>query len=282
MDIYYSPYQLTPLKKANRLTSLDVKKGILLKATINGIDSYADYFPHLPLGDRSVDVFLSEFKEQKEEYDQKVLHFLREDHRYQKIPSTSFMNHQLWSGYEEISSPVIKYKLMFQQDTLFMSPLLRGVVVRLDGNGLFTKDNFNRFINLIPPQYWSQIEYIEDPSLESDWNPYPFTKARDFLTGSPFDVSIYKPNCEFMPHPDKTTVFSAYLGSDLGTWHAYCEMIEKADLSITQGIIGENFYQEQLKLFEGTYSDGMKPNLEVVKKIYQDLNLREWKFLCSI
>ncbi len=282
MDIYYSPYQLTPLKKANRLSSLDPKSGVFLKADINGASAYADYFPHTPLGDRSVDVFLSEFKDQKEEYDQKVLHFLHEDQRYQKMSSKLFMNHQLWSGYEEISAPVIKYKLMFLQDTLFLAPLLRGVVMRLDGNGLFTKDNFEQFIKHIPPQYWSQIEYIEDPSLEADWNPYPFTKARDFLTGSPFDVSIYKPNCEFLPHPDKTTIFSAYLGSDLGTWHTYCEMIEKADLSITQGIIGDNFYQEQRKLFEGSYAHGMKPNLDVVKEIYQDLQQREWKILCSM
>src|SRR5690606_21696768 len=124
---------------------------------------FAEYFPHLHLGDRSCDQFLQEFKFQKDEYDQKILDLLFQDAEFQNGISKKVTLHQLWSGSEAIEASTIKYKLMDPMDKTFVSALEKGCRVRLDGNGLFTHDLFLAFINEIPSDFLSNIDYIEDP-----------------------------------------------------------------------------------------------------------------------
>lgn len=282
MKVFYSPYTLTPLKRANRMSSLDKKHGVLLKGVLGDKVTFADYFPHAPLGDRSVDQFLSEFKFQNDEYDQKVFDLLLRDYGFQNLKPKAFKNHQLWSGSEKLEGPVVKYKLLHFQDMSFMIPLENGYRLRLDSNALFTRKDYETFIKEIPEKYLPLIDYVEDPMADKDWSNLKIPSAMDFISGSPFDYYIYKPNCEFKPKTDAKIVFSAYLGNNLGNWHAYCELVEGADLSLTHGIIGNDFYQEERNFFKGSFKDGFNVDETTVRKIYQDAANSEWKSLCSI
>jgi hypothetical protein len=282
MKVYFSPYTLTPVKRANRLSSLDQKHGVLLKGVLGDKVTFADYYPHIPLGDRPVDHFLQEFKFQNVEYDKKVFDFLLKDHGFQNIKPKRFMNHQLWTGAEPLEASVVKYKMLHAQDTSWKIPLDKGLRLRLDGNAIFTRKDYEAFVKDIPEKFHAQIDYLEDPLSEKDWSNLKLASARDFIEGTPFQYYIYKPNCEFKPQTDAKIIFSAYLGHSFGNWHTYCEMIESADLSLTQGIIGTGFYQEEKRLFDGSYHSGFMPDEKVVQKMYRDIAGLEWKSLCSM
>lgn len=260
---------------------MESKEGVFLSANINGIEVYADYFPHIPLGDESVDEFLSGFQSQKTEYQRKILELLNNDVRYRDFPSKTFQNHQLWAGAEEIKSPVVKYKMLHKQDTTYHEALRRGVRVRLDANAMFSNANVSELLDNIPAEWQHLIDYVEDPLSETDWSSFPLTKARDFIDGSPFDLYVYKPNCEMKPD-FKNLIYSAYLGTALGNWHSYCELMESGNTSVHQGIIGLGFYEEVTDFYLGDYESGFRPDLTMIKNLYADLGKREWKDLCSM
>lgn len=282
MKVFYSLYTLTPLKRANRLSSLDKKHGVLLKGVLGNSTTFADYFPHLPLGDRTCDQFLQEFKFQNVEYDKKVFDLLLRDLKFQDLKPKKFFNHQLWTGTESVESKILKYKILNAQDRTFMKCLENGQRLRLDANALFTASEYGEFVKDIPEKYHGQIDYIEDPTAEHDWSKLKLASARDFIQGSPFDYYIYKPNCEFKPKTEAKIIYSTYLGSDLGRWHAYSEMSEEADLNQTHGIVTTGFYQEENHFFRGSFNHGFEIDAPVVKRIYSDLSDVGWKTLCSI
>ena len=282
MDIQYCEFNLTPRKRANRLSSLETKRGVFLKTVINNENCYAEYFPHASLGDRPVDQFLTEFPQQKEEYDRKIVHLLQKDHEYRSMGAIPFRNHQLWTGSENLKSPIVKFKLMDRKDDLYLGLLAKGIRIRFDGNAFFTKETFHKFLDRIPKQHHSLIDYFEDPIKSLDWSGLPAKTARDFIPATLFDYYIYKPTSEFFPKYSVPVIFSSYLGSDLCTWHTYCEMVTLGSLKLTHGIFAENFYEEQRVIFKGDYYRNFEPDLNVVKDIYRDLDNREWKNLCSI
>ncbi|HXH29608.1 MAG TPA: hypothetical protein VNJ01_02235 [Bacteriovoracaceae bacterium] len=282
MKVYLSPYRLTPLKRANHSSSLAPKSGVLLKAVLKDATLFADYFPHENLGDRGVEEFLQDFKYQKVEYDQKVLDLLLRDGTFQKLKAKSFLNHKLWDGSPDPAASVVKYKVMDPQDVGFLPLLQRGVRIRLDCNGLFSKASFKEFQTCIPEKSWPLIEYVEDPIRELDWGEIPFPTARDFIQGQGSSYTIYKPNCEFLPVTDSKIIFSSYLGSDFGRWHSYCELALTGNLELFHGIITTNFFTQERPVFHGNYLMGFSPNAPEVRKLYSSLSAQPWKHLCSI
>lgn len=281
MKISYSPYILTPKKRANRLSSLDPKPGVWIKGEIKDKILFADYFPHLPLGDRTVEQFLQEFKFQDHEYDRKVFDLLLKDESYQKLKPKLFSNHQLWTGSETLEAKVVKYKLLHANDRTFMTALQKGLTLRIDGNGLFDQKNYHDFLKDIPTEFHSQIEYFEDPLMSKDWSGLKIKSARDFLEGSPYDYYIYKPNCEFKPvEQDKKVIFSAYLGSALGNWHTYAELMKDGDLSLVHGIISKDFYEDEHHFLEGSYDNQFAASMNKVNALYQKVYDSSWKQLC--
>jgi hypothetical protein len=282
MKVSYSPYSLTPVKRINRLSSMDVKKGVLLKAELKDSVLFADYFPHIPLGDRPVDQFLDEFKFQEVEYDKKIFDLLLRDKIFQKLTPKKFFNHQLWTGSEPLEAPTIKYKLLHLHDRSFIIPLRDGRKVRLDGNAMFDRKEYEEFVNTIPREFHHLVDYIEDPLRDKDWSNLKFQSARDFIESSSFDYYIYKPNCEFRPETDAKIIYSAYLGGPLGQWHTYCELVEKGDLSLTQGITAFNFYQDEKQFLIGSYKEGFIADMKAVYSNYDWLSNLEWKSLCSM
>lgn len=260
---------------------MEPKEGVYLSAVIDGKRVFADYFPHIPLGDEPVEQFLAGFKEQKTEYQQKILMHLKLDREFRDYPAKKFRNHQLWSGSEEIVSPVIKYKMLRPDDDIFHDALKAGVRVRLDANAMFTPENVHQLLEPLNPEWQKLIDYVEDPFSTNDWSSFPLRRARDFIAGNPYDIYIYKPNCEMRPKFSEL-IYSAYLGSALGSWHTYCEMITEGNLLIVQGIIGLGFYEEVSDFFTGDFASGFLPDLSIVKEMYKDLEKREWKDLCSM
>jgi hypothetical protein len=282
MKVLYSEYSLTPLRKANRLSSLDSKRGVFLKGTLGDKVLFADYFPHEALGDSSIGEFLSRFKYQDHEYDKKVFHFLLKDHDYQKLKPVKFFNHELWIGTGASHSSVAKYKLQGHDDFSFLPLLENKVRLRLDANGLFSRKEFSDFVKQIPELSRHLIEYIEDPLKDTDWSDLALPSARDFIAGSPYEVFIYKPNCEMRQKNDKKTIYSSYMGSDLGRWHSFCDLVETGDLKEYHGIVTKGLYQEQIDFFKGSFNEGFVPELELVKKVYKEVSHSEWKVLCSM
>src|SRR5690606_21250773 len=141
MKVYYSPYKLTPLKASNRLSSLRPEAGVLLKGVLGNKVTFCDYFPHVSLGDRSVDEFLEGFKYQNHTYDQKCFDFLLRDHELYWMKPRRIKNHKLWNVGEELA-PIIKYKVKAQDDYGFLGALKNKIPTRLDSNGLFSRPEF--------------------------------------------------------------------------------------------------------------------------------------------
>lgn len=282
MEIFYSHYSLTPLKRLNRTSNLEKKHGVFLKAKLNGRTTFADYFPHMSFGDKGVDCFLHDFKNQSVEHDRKVLHLLQHEQRFHKIPTGIFNNHQLWTGNEDFEADVVKYKLHRIDDQTFLDPLKRGLKVRLDANALFNRETLGQFLEHIPTEYHCQIDYLEDPLVDKDWSQLKVKAARDLISGSPHDVHIHRPCSKFFPENEKRIVFSSNLGSELGRWHTYCELIERGNLNEIHGIISRGFFAEEKFFLDGNYQDGFQANPGKVKDLYQELHAREWKFLITI
>lgn len=282
MKVFYSIYELTPLKDANRFSTPEKKTGVLLKATLNSKTFFADYFPHVPLGDRPVEQFLSEFKYQEDEYDQTVFELLLKDEKFQKMESKKIMIHQLWSAGEEIKAPVVKYKIRHHEDYAFVPLLEKGITVRLDGNALFTRDEYKKYFREIDEKLLPKIEYIEDPLHDTNWDGLHLPCAKDFIKGTPHQYLIYKPNCERPPKTEAKVIYSPYLGGNLGTWHAYSELISSGDLNVIHGMKSDGYYREEIQFLTGNFHDGFEALTSQVKKIYQDASSRNWKDLCSI
>jgi hypothetical protein len=282
MKIFYSPYTLIPKKRLNRVSSMNKKQGVFLKAELKNKTYFADYFPHEPLGDRHCDQFLTEFKFQKEEYDKKVFDLLLKDHEFQNIIPKTFFNHQLWSSGENIQAKTIKYKLQDSQDKKFIPFLEQGTRVRLDFNALFSKPEYFKFLKDIPDNLIHLIDYAEDPLKETDWADLKIPTARDFIQGDPFEYYIYKPNSEFYPETQAKIIFSSYLGSDLGRYQSYCELLNRGDLSLIHGIATFDYYEEERPIFKGNYGNGFVSDKVIVRKLYKSLSDYNWKTLCSM
>jgi hypothetical protein len=282
MKVQFSFYDLTPLKRANRLSSLEKKTGVFLKGTLGNKILFADYFPHAALGDRSAEEFLTEFKFQDHEYDRKVFHFLLKDSELQKLTPKKIFNHELWDGSSDIQAPTIKYKLRDPEDLNFIKALKMGIKIRLDANAMFTRLELERLMKEVPAELRKLIEYLEDPFKDKDWSNLSVTSARDFIEGEPFEYYIYKPNCEFHPKNDKQIIYSSYLGGNLGRYHSYSELVSEGDLKETHGIHTEGFYNEEIPFLTGNYKEGLIADKLSVAKIYNELSSRRWSELCSM
>jgi hypothetical protein len=142
---------------------------------------------------------------------------------------------------------------------------------------MFNQDQYTTFIKNIPKEYLHLIDYLEDPLPVENWQDLGVKLAQDFIKGEPAQVLIHKPNARFLPKTDKKVIFSSYLGSSLGVWHSYCELLEQGNLQEIHGIITKGFYQEEFN-----FLPGFVPDQESIKNLYDDLSKSEWKLLCSI
>lgn len=282
MNVYIKFYKLHALKALNRLSQAGERRGVHLKVKMRFTEQFADYFPHTALGDKECDEFLQIFKYQDNEYEKKVFHFLLNDERLRSQRPKVFLNHELWDGQTEAMAPFIKYKLKGPDDFSFMALLKKGLRVRLDANGFFDRVTLDKFLSEIPKDFLPKLEYIEDPTTDKDWSFSQVPSAQDFISGSPYQFYIHKPNARFLNEQNVPVIFSSYLGSDLGRYQAYTELLEKGDLKITHGIITNNFYVEEKLKFQGSYLQGFTPDEVSVRAMYNELSFGEWKLLCSI
>jgi len=293
MKIFYCHYSKKSEDKLNRFEPSDIYQGVYFKSEIEPVNghqqlSYADYFPHKVFGDQPIDEFLSEFKEQKTNQQKKLFYFLQRDYCYQEksnksLPIITFSNHQNWDQKSPIYAKIVKCKLHTITDYHILncekSKLQNLKSIRLDANGLFTKESFSHFFNELDPVIKNKIEYMEDPGMDLNWNHYPLPLARDFLDGFPFHVQIFKPNRSIFDEEWKNNeipiIFSSYQGSDLGHWHCYNELLDFGNINLTHGIADKS------PIFD-IENDYYCPNNLQVKKMYDELTKVSWNYLCTI
>lgn len=283
MKVFYKYYDLTPKRTFNRLSGAVKRQGVHLKIDLRRDKSFADFFSHPLLGDIDLEEFLENFKFQEDEISQKTFYFLQNDAklRFETLAKlTPFKNHTLWFAGASESFDVYKYKLQGPDDFGFIPLLQKNKTIRLDANGVFSKESYLSFTQQIDQDLLSQIEYLEDPYV-GDWNIHsPIKFASDFIANKDHAIKIYKPNREFRPKSLKPQIFSSYMGGQLGQWHSYCELIAQGDLSLFHGIHIENFYEEDL--FYSRAPAFFAPEKMIIKKLYDELMSAEWKVLCSI
>ena len=277
MRIYISRYNRTPFQKLNRLSNRTIKKGVLLRTDKMG---FADYFPHTELGDEDVEAFIKRFHSLKSPRHLKILNILEKESSLST--NTAFRNHQLvMENDQDIILPVVKYKIKHMRDYDFMKFDFHKI--RLDANGLFPDaESVNLYLESIPSIVKNKIEYIEDPTPFPDWNNINHACAKDLIQGKHFNYLIYKPDLSSLEHFDGPVIFSSYLGHDLGLWHAYEELISKGDLELVHGLVAKDVYQEDLGLFDHLHEDYFRPNSDRVKRLFEEINLMEWEYLCTL
>lgn len=285
MKVYYKFYDLHPQRSFNRLSSAQSRRrGVHLKIDVRRDKSFADFFSHPQLGDINEEEFLDRFKFQEDEMSQKTFHFLLNDAksrlRFLENPK-SFKNHTLWAKESNIfESEVFKFKLSAEDDFTFLHLLEKNKSVRLDANGVFTKESLASFVKKIDPGLLSLIEYLEDPTHEEWPSDSPIKFARDFIDQQNHQVRIFKPNREFMPKTMKPMIFSSYMGGQLGQWQAYCELMATGDLNLYHGIQIDHFYETDI--FKKMAPNTFTADKARVKYLYDELMSAEWKVLCSI
>ena len=196
--------------------------------------------------------------------------------------SPTFLNHELFIRGSTPQASILKYKLEDKTDLNFLALIEAGYSIRLDANGIFNEDTWSVFENQIPPIYFSKIEYIEDPLEKSDWKVVRLPKARDFISGDPYQVKIYKPYREFFPAAATQVIFSAPMGHLLGTYLTYLELMEHGDLKLYHGLLTPGLYLDVPDLFQGNFKTGFQLRQDVINNFLAELQNKEWNYLCTI
>lgn len=280
MKIYYQKFYLYPKKSLNRLSGLRPREGVFFLSESDSGARLAEYFPHPEFGDDSVDTFLTNFSIQNTGIISKIKQQLTLD--INNLEPIKFLNHQLWRANEQIYSKIIKYKIYDNTDVKFLSIIDQVNSVRLDANGIFNRDGLLHYSSLIPKEFHSKIEYIEDPTSDLKWSNLPFKSATDFLMGNHSDFVIYKPSRSPFPKTQSTTIFSGNMGHAIGQYHDCRELFERGDLNLYHGIITTSLYENVPELFvKQSNSDFYTFSNSTFNSFLADLLRGNWTFLCQ-
>lgn len=275
--IEYSLYTLAPLKRLNSQSTDENKQGLYLRLLSDegAVDGYADYFPHVELGDLSVDEILSG---KRDGYFEKCLWFAKNAKALESAALKGFKNHLLSLPDDgPAAGRVIKMKVNGPEDfEKIKNALKTDASLRLDANACVSLEQWKTFFKGLSDEELDKIEYVEDPGV-GDWRELPVASAKDFMESTYWNFEIYKANARFCDRPEKA-IFSSCMGSDLGRYHCYLELVNRGDLGLVHGIHTPGIYREQLDLFKER--DGLfYLNQEAVEKIFADLKERQWTTL---
>jgi len=236
VKVSFSQYSLTPKRPINAKENLNTKQGLYLKI-VKGTKTYlSDYFPHVPLGDLSVDeVLKNPFENDYFNNVIKLAQLVEKDIDYH-----SFSNHGLNT---DNGSGVIKIKLIDPTSFELLDYLMRTTDCRfrLDSNASFKIQQLN---SLLKDFDLSRIEYIEDPSRDSHWNNLLIASASDFIENAHAKFKILKPNRSF-ENTSQEAIISSYMGSDLGRILTYKYLMLFGNLDLVHGVITPDIYDEQ-------------------------------------
>lgn len=282
MDILFNRFSLTPSIDLNGHAGAKERHGVLLMGRLGEDIGFAEYFPHHELGDPDCDEFLSTFKDQKLLSQKKAFYFL--DPKWITTDQNSyFLNHQLHTPNSTDEASFFKYKIKNREDIGFIDLLRKGYRLRLDANGIFDQKSWTSFKDRIPEKLLTNIEYIEDPLIDEDWSIVSLPKARDFITGSPYEFKIYKPYREFfMPANDHHTIFSGNMGLGLANYQGYLELTAFGNLLLTHGLLTPALYSEDYDVFRGNYTLGFSPDREKLLRLLNHLHALHWRSLCKL
>lgn len=282
MKIDYSQYERTPLMKLNRFEH-KVREGILFR--IND-EFYLDYHPWCEFGDISTDEMLYYLQDKQE-----LPVFLQQDLdleiRKNSINKTSFKNHFFGHGdhlNHEMKS-IVKLKFINDINQIILdinNSIKLGFFIRVDfNNGLDPESCLKIWRNISKKE---AIDYFEDPyefqidgwlplknegvPLASDRNPYDKTICT---------YKIVKANRDIITQgiDKKKSIFSSYMGHELGMYHCYLNLMENGSLSLIHGIYTPQLYKEQREIFYKNKSNIMFDE-NAVKTMYDELRERTW------
>lgn len=280
MKIYFHHFNLKPISALNAMESDHPREGVFLMGKNNTDTTFWEYFPHPELGDETVDEFLTDFKYAHSIFKQKALFRLMNPLELRN--HLTFLNHELYRNGSELTSKIIKFKLLNNNDFRFLKLIENGHHLRLDANGIFNRQSWTAFEQNIPKKFQSFIEYIEDPLKDLDWSNIPIKTAQDFISGEPFQIKIYKPYREFFPHVNSPIIFSASMGHFLGTYHTYLELIHFGDLTLHHGIVTPMLYKNVPVLFTQKAPETFIFNIEMFDAFKKELLNLKWTHLCTI
>lgn len=277
VQIDYSFHRLTPLKQLNAFSDQGRRQGVLFR-----IDQkyYIDYTPWEQFGDASIDDILEQVKNEK-----KLPSFLESLLEIEKnpLPAKIFLNHSFG---EEKSAKKIKLKYLNSLDETFsIIEQNKAQEYRVDFNGKLDKESFSGLLEKLAEQKIENIEYIEDPcvlneELVKKAKEYGYALACDRInTDFTLDYKILKPNIENVEHLTHETIFSSYMGHELGIYHCYQALLRHGNLELYHGIHTPGIYEEYMNIFELSQQGECSLNEDKLKKLYTKLEGTTWKSL---
>lgn len=261
MKLYFHKYYLTPIERLNAKDDGARKVGLYLKIEANKKTYLADYFPHIALGDTP----LNELK-LSDAYLQNCIELATQVD--QKINYRSFKNHLL---NKFAKGKVTKLKLKNPSDfDLVSKGIEQASLIRLDANGSFQIEELN---NLLKEIDYKKIEYIEDPSTESNWDDLIIPSASDFIQNPHAEFIIIKPNRKMLF--DKG-IISSYMGSDWGRVLCANFLHLYGNFELVHGINTPGIYNEQNNDLFNEENLLDQQNVELLRESILDADWEEW------
>jgi hypothetical protein len=279
MGIEYSLYELTPKYQLNRF-KVGQYCGVLFK--VDG-QYFVDYFPWVQFGDLGVKDLLEKIHKDGELPD-----FLQQclslDKMRFELDHWDFLNHTLYND-ERVQNPVLKIKYIdgFNEinEILESTPSK----LRIDFNNGGSSKKILCWWNSLSEKHKEKIEFLEDPlSFDEEKNTYlrkigiSLAADRNIFQQEFYDYNILKPNVDIVNSIPNNSIFSSYMGHDLGRYHCFLALMKWGNLSLAHGINTPGIYNEQLDIFN---QNGMHTNIApmVIKQLYTQIKGAKWQTL---
>ena len=276
MHIEYFVDQLSPISRLNKFSN--VMRSVLYFR----IDQkyYLEYHPWKEFGDLSINEMMDRIKRS-----QKLppfLEFLLKLEKNKKsISHLKFLNHLLIKPEDEIDlRTCVKLKVLSPL-SLMNSKLAKLSKLRIDFNNYEDIDELLLWLKTMPPKLKEKIDFLEDPTDINEINieikelGFKLAADRNIFNTDIYDFDIYKPNIDGEKFR-QSSIFSSYMGGDLGRYHAYLALMEYGDLNLYHGISTPGIYNDQLDLF---VSDGFYLSIDMsqVNMMYDRLRNKSWQ-----
>ena len=277
MGIEFSLYELTPKYQLNRF-KVEQYRGVLLK--VDG-EFFVDYFPWAQFGDMSIQDLLGQVQK-----DGVLPDFLQQclslDETRFEIDHWDFMNHGIYNG-DHINTPILKIKYIdsFKQIDELLEKTHSKLRIDFNNGGEFNK--ILCWWNNLSEKNKEKIDYLEDPFIfNKEQNTYlrdmgiSISADRNLFQKNFYDFNILKPNIDICNSFPLDSIFSSYMGHDLGRYHCYLALMKFGNLSLAHGINTPGIYNEQMNIFT---QKGMHTSVTpiVLKQLYEDIKGAKWQ-----
>ncbi len=274
MEIEYSIMKLRPKKRLNRL-SFGEREVLFFRVNRN---FYLEYAPWIEFGDISCEQMLNQIRVTKE-----LPLFLLKTLKLEEsnnIDHKKFKNHKFGVG-DQAYSRKIKFNGSFEdlKKDLFKS----GGTFRIDFNNGSSVQALSSFLKSNSRELNERIEFLEDPfTLNGESEKFildygiKIAADRNQFFHPLHAFNIYKPNIEYNDNTFDYSIFSSYMGSDLGRYHCYLHLMSYGNLDLIHGINTPDLFDDQVCLFKDEGECNLSLNTTSIDIIYKKLEKLEW------